>query len=287
VSTQLRQIAVVVEDAFAAARAAEERFRIGPFVDATWEPPALHSAHLHGQEAAFTMDAAVAALGSLELEFISPRAGRSMYSEYLEASGAGAQHLLVVPPSPRGALAAFAADDRSPWMGGKIATGTEAGDVEFCYLDTVEELGTAVELCFLPEGMESASAYPPTHSAPLIEEVTHVGLVVPDADAAAQEWTDLLSVANWTPVDSTSARILAAELGSIKLELAQPQEDGIYAQLAALRGGTAVAYVGVGWSSAASELAARSGSRLLGKDGRREFVDAVRTLGFALMVTAF
>jgi hypothetical protein len=285
-STHLAQIAVVVPDAFAAARAAEERFRIGPFVDVTWEPPALHSTHLHGQEAAFTMDAAVAALGTLELEFISPGEGRSMYSEHLEASGAGAQHLLVVPPRPRETLAAFAGDDRSPWMGGKIATGTEAGDVEFCYLDTVEELGTAVELCFLPEGMGSAPEYPPALSAPLIEEVTHVGLVVPDADAAAREWTDLLSVANWTPVDSPSARILAAELGPMKLELAQPERDGIYAELAAPRGGAAVAYVGVGSSPAASELAARSGSRLLGSDVRRQFVDAAPTLGFALMATA-
>lgn len=90
------QIGIVVRDARAVAEQLHSLLGIGPFRMLEWPIEGIDpESTFHGQPARYSAFLAFARVGALQLELVEPRAGRSIWSDFLAAHGPGLHHLRV------------------------------------------------------------------------------------------------------------------------------------------------------------------------------------------------
>lgn len=137
------QVGIVVRDAEATARAWTERFQLGPAQIVDWPPlnsPLEGTRTYHGQPGHFRMRLAFLETGPVQLEFIQPLEGESLYSEFLAQHGEGIHHILFEVDDPKAVAAGL--DVKIMQSGGSIL---RPGAL-WAYLDTQDVLGCIVEL---------------------------------------------------------------------------------------------------------------------------------------------
>jgi len=152
----------LVRDLEGTAQRLADSLGIGPWNIWTIEPA---ESTVRGQASSFSFRVAMATVGGGTFELITPRSGRSVYDEHLEAHGEGFHHTCFVYSSMealREAMAELVAQGRESIQEG----GT--GDVFAFGYYRFPEIGSAVELLYL-----DASKLPPP------EVVVH-----PSAEAA-------------------------------------------------------------------------------------------------------
>jgi methylmalonyl-CoA/ethylmalonyl-CoA epimerase len=137
------QVGFVVRDAAATARAWTERFNLAPPQIVDWPPPERNlegTRTFRGQPANFRMRLVFVETGPVQLEFIEPLEGESLFSEFLAQHGEGLHHILFEVDDPRAVAAGI--DAQILQSGGSVLR----PGAEWVYLDTQEMLGCIVEL---------------------------------------------------------------------------------------------------------------------------------------------
>jgi methylmalonyl-CoA/ethylmalonyl-CoA epimerase len=144
----VRQVALVVPDAEAQARAWWQHLGIGPWNLYTLDAAALTAATYRGQPADFRIRHALAFSGEVMMELVQPIQGPSIWHEHLEQKGAGLQHIAFYPDDFVAASAALAAEG---WIA--VASGDGFGrsrDGRFAYLEHPDVVGIIVEIVQAP-----------------------------------------------------------------------------------------------------------------------------------------
>ena len=159
-SYRIAQVCVVVEDLDRALKTYHELLGWGPWHIYDYEPPLVHSRHLHGKEEAFTMVGAECEVQpGLWFELIQPLDGPSIYKEHLEKHGESLHHLAINMPTVE---ASEAFQKRFEGLGCEVSMGAKMGDsVDFRYVDATP-LKFVVELVW--DGGQQLMAtrqYPP------------------------------------------------------------------------------------------------------------------------------
>ncbi len=144
-----------------------------------------------GKKTPLKMKMAFADIGGVQIEWIQPVEGYSVYNEFLSKHGDGVHHLAYQMPSPK------VMDEQIRYFKqlgvGVVQYGTwkgQKGEGRFAYLDTGPEGGgVTVELTYNPDwpmGGEKprANEYP-------FNNINHYGFVVPDVREVSAYWQRL------------------------------------------------------------------------------------------------
>jgi methylmalonyl-CoA/ethylmalonyl-CoA epimerase len=137
------QVGLVVRDAAATARLWSERFAMGEPHIVDWPPPGLNlesTRTLRGESGNFRMRLAFIETGPVQIEFIEPLEGESIYAEFLAEHGEGLHHILFEVDDPEAVAAGLGV--KILQSGGSIL---RPGAL-WAYLDTQDLLGCIVEV---------------------------------------------------------------------------------------------------------------------------------------------
>lgn len=137
------QVGIVVRDAIATAQAWLDRFELEPMKVVDFPPEGVtlaHAATYRGTPADFCMRLVFLQAGPVQLEFIQPLAGDSLFTEFLAQHGEGLHHLLFEVDDPEAVAAGLAA----PIL--QSGSSTLRPGALWAYLDTQDVLGVMVEL---------------------------------------------------------------------------------------------------------------------------------------------
>lgn len=93
---EITQVALIVEDLLGTVKNYWNIFGIGPWSLIECKPPLIHDLTYKGKSAEFTSKVAVAKLGGLEIEPITPVSGKNIYKDFLIKYGEGLHHLQFV-----------------------------------------------------------------------------------------------------------------------------------------------------------------------------------------------
>lgn len=159
--TRLHQVALVVPDLEATARAYWERLGIGPWSVYTYGPPLVTEMTYRGRRQDYRMRLAFARCGELQLEVIQPLAGPSIYDEFLTRQPEGGlHHVAVLVPDLDAASQTMAARGYVMIQSGR-GYGAH-GDGGYAYFEMPGVLAAILELIELPsERRLPESVYPP------------------------------------------------------------------------------------------------------------------------------
>jgi len=144
----VRQVALVVADAEAQARAWAEHLGIGPWNLYTIGAPDLVGMTYRGKPADFRIRHALAFSGEVMLELVQPLSGESIWQEYLERRGATLHHVAIYADDFAASAAIVEADG---WVA--VQTGSGFGrsrDGRFAYYEHPAVDGIIVEVVQAP-----------------------------------------------------------------------------------------------------------------------------------------
>ena len=137
------QVGLVVRDAEATAKAWTDRFNFGEAKFVDWPPVGstlAESSTYRGERGNFRMRLGFIETPSIQIEFIQPLEGGSVYAEFLEEHGEGIHHILFLVDDPK---------DVARKIGVPIALSGGSflnPGALWTYLDTQELLGCMIEL---------------------------------------------------------------------------------------------------------------------------------------------
>ena len=140
VFTETMQIAFVVRDLDATMRTYVEEYGIGPWEIYEFNPDTVSGMTKDGEPAELAFRLALTTVGSVQWELIEPLDDRSIYAEFLAASGPGVHHVAVGVPNYGEAL------DTLRSKGRRVLQGGVYNGVTFAYLSTDEDLGVVTEI---------------------------------------------------------------------------------------------------------------------------------------------
>lgn len=144
----LVQVCIVTHD-HRATMAGMLRLGIGPWSIRRMDRRNLSETTYHGRPAEFSMTICTADTPIMQYEIIEPNDGPSIYSDFLAARGGGVQHLafgcLGIDYEAR--RRAFLDRGYEPIQSGRFF---DVG--RFDYFSTEGDIGTVVEIAWLPEG---------------------------------------------------------------------------------------------------------------------------------------
>ncbi len=160
----ISQIALLVPDLDKGVETYWRLLGIGPWHIYTYGKPFVKKMSYRGQPGAYSMRLALARLGSLQIELIEPLEGGSIYAEHIAEHGYGLHHIAVVVEDLEAAVGEAQAAGLAVAMDGS-GYGLD-GDGGYAYLDTVDAIGTTVELIELPRRRaRPEKIYPPPDEA--------------------------------------------------------------------------------------------------------------------------
>lgn len=141
--SRISQIAMVVRDLDKTMKSYTELLGWGPWNVYEHKAPRLHSTHLHGKPASYSMLCAETMVGDLCVELIQPLEGDNIYSEWLEKHGEGFHHFAVMKHSQE---ESDKFKEKMVAAGAELMMGGRIGDtIEYYYLDTEPMLKVIVE----------------------------------------------------------------------------------------------------------------------------------------------
>lgn len=202
---EINQVGIVVQDAAKTAKRYSEIFGLGPwvFLDLVPTDMILHDERLRDMESCIRI--ALANLGRIQLELIQPMYGPSTHMEFLKEHGEGIHHLSF-----------GMVDNHDPFVDalkekgiGIEMQGLLGGVVTFTYMATQKELGAIFEVVRRHQtGVQSTlkpwGTYTPQGPGLLNikgKEIVQVGIVVKDAERAAQRYWEILGIGPWLLID--------------------------------------------------------------------------------------
>ncbi len=168
--------------------------------------------------------------GGIQLELIQPMQNRSLFRQYLDQHGPGAQHLAV--ESTESFVCTLG---RMAAAGNPIGSLAKVDHLEDCaFVRHTEPLGIALELYQRPEGYTHPEGVPPMvqpdhrrHPEPLVEHITEVTFAVRELAPVLQLLEGTYGVGPWAqagPGLHQERRAICHALGA-KVELVQPPAD--------------------------------------------------------------
>ncbi|MDA8212282.1 MAG: VOC family protein [Clostridia bacterium] len=155
--TSILQVAVVVRDMDASVKRYADEYGIGPWAIYDFNPDTLDNMILHDKPQEWSMRAALADIGGVQLELIEPKDDKSIYAEFLKQHGEGLHHVAFGTENYDQAMAFFRGKGHSILQGG-IWNGFTA-----TYLSTQQALGLIAEIYNPPpdfEWPEPVAVYP-------------------------------------------------------------------------------------------------------------------------------
>ncbi len=196
---KIRQICIVARDGKKVMQNFWDLFGIGPWEVRHFKPDTVGYLEVGGKrlKEGFDFMAAVADAGSIQLEVVQPVEGPNVYWDTLERKGDCLHHFKIVFDTEED-INEYIAEMAS--KGIKVTqTGTIGKDIH-AYLDTEDKLGYIVELGFegeigppdyvFPEGVTRD----PNRRTPNFRQI---GALVPNAEEAMQNFSDLLGIGPW------------------------------------------------------------------------------------------
>ena len=144
------QVAWVVEDLEKAVEMQHRLFGIGPWHFYLYDRELLSMMRIHGKDAEFAMDSAVANAGETRLEIVQPLSGNTIHDEFARKNGYGKVHHfgLAVDNMTESLDLARRAGFTVIMEGSGYGLD---GDGHFAYLDTEDTYGITLELMERPK----------------------------------------------------------------------------------------------------------------------------------------
>lgn len=239
---QLLQVGYVIRDLDQALEVFTQQLGAGPFLnvkfgsvagDAAFNEGALsiEDFRLDGKYyGAYGIRMGAMQFGKIQLELIQPMENLSLFRQYLDQHGPGAQHLAVQSTETfEMALGRMAA------AGNPLGSLAKVDKQEDCaFVRHTEPLGIALELYHRPDGYTQPEGVPPMvypdrqrHPEPLVEEIQEVTFAVRDLSFVMDLLEGRYGITPWEkegPGSHGELRASCQSLG-IKVELVQPPAD--------------------------------------------------------------
>lgn len=146
----INQIGIVVRDLEKAVERYWTEFGVGPWMIFPFGPGVKEMTY-HGEPCAFEFKIAMAQVGPILIELLQPISGPTPHQDFLDRHGEGLQHLGVFVERLEPAAAEM---ERLGYrvISSAIGIGPE-GDGGAAYFDTLDSLGTLLELIEMPRTM--------------------------------------------------------------------------------------------------------------------------------------
>lgn len=142
--TETMQIGIVVRDLDAAMRHYVDDYGVGPWEVYQIKPADVKEWREHGRPAEPCTRAAIAMVGRVQWELIEPLDDKSIFAQFLAATGGGVHHIAVATVNFDETLAAEAK------RGNELPLFTELGSkykgIKVAYLGTQRDLGVLLEV---------------------------------------------------------------------------------------------------------------------------------------------
>ncbi|MDZ4735178.1 MAG: VOC family protein [Rhodospirillaceae bacterium] len=185
-------ICLVCTDIDKTVRRCQDVLGIGPWEIYDFVPPLQHDTKLRGKDEPYTMRVAFGAVGDVGWSFLEPKAGASIYREFLTGRGAGMHHAAFLHSglSYPEAIAEF--DKRGFPL---VQQGSYCG--RYCYFDTRDRAHMIFELVEDPDAIMQGLVYrypdrvDANAPAPIFDATRAIGLVTPDLDETLSTYAAL------------------------------------------------------------------------------------------------
>jgi methylmalonyl-CoA/ethylmalonyl-CoA epimerase len=155
VFTETMQIGIVVRDLDAAVRRYVDDFGIGPWEFYQFKPSDAKVWLEHGQPAKPSTRIAIAMVGRVQWELIQPLDDKSIFAQFLAATGGGVHHIAVAATNFDETLAAEAKRGNELVLSCELSG--EFSGIKVAYLGTQRDLGVILEVF---SGLPGAKAEP-------------------------------------------------------------------------------------------------------------------------------
>jgi len=154
------QIGILVKDLDQSVKFYWELFGIGPWNFYTYGKPLVKEMTYMGEATTYHMRLALANMGTMRIELIELGEGPTIYKDFVQEHGFGAQHVGVLVDDMHTAL------QQAELAGFKMIQDGSGfgldGDGHFAYLDTQDKIGVTIELIERPsKRVKPESIYPP------------------------------------------------------------------------------------------------------------------------------
>lgn len=155
VFTETMQIGIVVRDLDAAVRRYVDDYGIGPWEFYQFKPSDAKVWLEHGQPAKPSTRIAIAMIGRVQWELIQPLDDKSIFAQFLAATGGGVHHIAVAATNFDETLAAEAKRGNELVLSCELSG--EFSGIKVAYLGTQRDLGVILEVF---SGLPGAKAEP-------------------------------------------------------------------------------------------------------------------------------
>jgi methylmalonyl-CoA/ethylmalonyl-CoA epimerase len=142
--TETMQIGIVVRDLDAAMRHYVDNYGIGPWEVYQIKPADVKEWREHGRPSEPATRAAIAMVGRVQWELIEPLDDKSIFAQFLAATGGGVHHIAVASVDFDETLAAEAKRGKELMLFTEL--GSKYKGIRVAYLDTQRDLGVPLEV---------------------------------------------------------------------------------------------------------------------------------------------
>jgi len=146
--SKVAQISVVVDDIYAYIKRYNDDYGIGPWVILHFDNTNTHDMIINGEKEDWEIRLALCDCLNVQFELIQPLSDKGSYAEFLKKNGPGIHHLCMEPAEGYQKIREILADRG---YAETLIGGTDAGNMEFSYVDIREDLGFIVELMNPPD----------------------------------------------------------------------------------------------------------------------------------------
>ncbi|MEX0807333.1 MAG: VOC family protein [Dongiaceae bacterium] len=289
-------ICLVCTDIDKTVRRCQDLLGIGPWEIYDFVPPLQHDTKLRGRDEPYTMRVAFGGVGSVGWSFLEPKAGSSIYREFLTSRGAGMHHAAFLHAGLSYPEAIGEFEKRGFPM---VQQGSYCG--RYCYFDTRDRAQMIFELVEDPDAIMQGLVYRypdganGNAAAPAFDATRAIGLVTADLDATLSAY-NALGIGPWTvdqPEGHGGVRCAHVQVGRCAFELVQPgRGDSLYREYLDRRGPRVhhltMGHSGLGYDECKAQFAAR-GIAAIGetRDGNERacYLETESILGLRLRIT--
>jgi len=199
--TSLNQVGIMVRDIEQTVKDYWNILGIGPHVIVTVEPVEGYEMTYRGKPAGYKFKASFCMVGSVELELVQSVEGQTIYEDYLNEHGEGANHIQSLVKSVE------ELDEKVGIMTSKgfpsLMSGRYGSEVGFVYVDTVSALKTIWEVVKMPDNPAGVPVIYPSDASMTspakvkVQAISRVGLVVRNLEIVIEKYREILGIGPW------------------------------------------------------------------------------------------
>lgn len=140
---KVAQISVVVDDIYAYIKRYNNDYGIGPWVILHFNNSNIRDMIVKGHKEDFEIRLALCDCLNVQWELIQPLSDNGTYAEFLKKNGPGIHHVCMEPVEGYKRIREILAERG---YAETLIGGTDAGNMEFAYIDLTADLGFIIEL---------------------------------------------------------------------------------------------------------------------------------------------